>query len=67
LRFICDIAAAFKPKANSGLLHPLAERRYEYVMYSMLANRAGVRKASGRTTDLIVPGEQKAIAEDDVG
>jgi hypothetical protein len=32
----------------------------------MLANRAGVRKASGRTTDLIVPGEQKAIAEDDM-
>ena len=67
MSLICDIAAAFKPKANSELLHPLAEWRYEYVMYSMLANRAGVRKASGRTTDLMVPGEQKVIAEDDIG
>lgn len=28
----------------------------------MLANRAGVRKASGNTIDLMVPGEQKVMA-----
>ena len=33
-------------------------------MYNTLANRAGVRKASGNTIDLMVPGEQKVMAED---
>lgn len=64
LRLICDIAATFNPKANSKLPHPLAEQRFEYAMYNTLANRAGVRKASGNTIDLMVPGEQKVMAED---
>ena len=66
MRLICDIAATFRPRANSGLLHPLAERRDEYAMYSMLANRAGVRKASGNMFVLMVPGKQKVMAKDDL-
>jgi hypothetical protein len=64
LRLICDIAATFNPKASSKLPHPLTEQRFEYVMYNMLASRAGVRKASGNTIDLMVPGEQKVMAKD---
>jgi hypothetical protein len=35
-------------------------------MYSMLANRAGVRKASGNMSVLMVPGKQKVMAKDDL-
>jgi hypothetical protein len=58
----CEIAAVFKPRANSSSLQPLTDDRDAYAIYNMLAIKAGVRTASGKIIVLIGPGEQKLIA-----
>lgn len=56
------MAAVFNASASSGLLHLRRDDRFAYAIYNMLPNRAGVRSASGSTTDFVIPGKQKSIA-----